>query len=101
VVAGHSLLDGALHRQEGCGITLAGKRGGVALACLPNCGRSLSALRYAVQSWGLDAAAAAPLPAAAGLTLAVGDQPPVALGTCLPPHQGASGWPSCAWPSTT
>jgi len=82
VVAGHSLLDGALHRQEGLLDALAGQAGGAALACLPNLrAQSLSALRYAVQSWGLDAAVAAPLPAAAGLTLAVGDQPPVALET--------------------
>lgn len=82
VVAGHSLLDGALHRQEGLLNALAGQAGGVALACLPNLrAQSLSALGYAVQSWGLDAGAVTPLPVAAGLTLAVGDQPPVALGT--------------------
>lgn len=82
-VAGQALLDGAV------------QAGGAALAFLPNLrAQSLSDLRYAAQCWVLEdaAAASAPdatagaaalptaLPAATGLTLAVGDQPPVALG---------------------
>ena len=82
-VAGQALLDGAV------------QAGGAALAFLPNLrAQSLSDLRYAEQCWMLEGAAAATtpaatagaaalptaLPAATGLTLAVGDQPPVALG---------------------
>lgn len=76
-VAGQPLLDGAV------------QAGSAVLACLPNLrAQSLSDLRYAAQCWVLEgvASTAAPtalpvaLPAATGLTLAVGDQPPVALG---------------------
>lgn len=76
-VAGQPLLDGAV------------QTGSAVLACLPNLrAQSLSDLRYAAQCWVLEGAvsAAVPtalpmaLPAATGLTLAVGDQPPVALG---------------------
>ncbi|MEG3001369.1 MAG: hypothetical protein RR855_12560 [Comamonas sp.] len=83
-VAGQSLLDGAVHcllEPVGALGAVAVQAGGAALACLPNLrAQSLSDLRYAAHCWLLDGAAPTALPAATGLTLAVGDQPPVALG---------------------
>lgn len=83
-VAGQPLLDGAVHcllEPVGAIGAVAAQAGGAALACLPNLrAQSLSDLRYAAHCWRLDGAAPTALPAATGLTLAVGDQPPVALG---------------------
>lgn len=97
-VAGQPLLDGAVHcllEPVGALGAVAAQAGGAALACLPNLrAQSLSDLRYAAQCWVLEGTAAATtpaatagaaalptaLPAATGLTLAVGDQSPVALG---------------------
>lgn len=89
-VAGQPLLDGAVQAD------------GAVLACLPNLrAQSLSDLRYAAQCWVLEGVepTAVPtvlpsaLPAATGLTLAVGDQPPVALDPL--PARWRSAWPSC------